>query len=238
MQPTDHPSAPRLHVESVSKSFGDDDLRVCAVDGASVTVNSGEIVALTGPSGCGKSTLLAIAAGLSAPDTGRVLIDGQSLYEIEAGEFHRFRRNNIGLVFQDYNLLRTLTVIENVMIVDELNGLSRVKARSRAAAALEMVGLQEFFNRYPAQLSGGQQQRVSIARAVCGSPRLILADEPTGALDTDNADAIVRLLEKIVGEGGACLIVTHDLSIAERATRSVSMKDGRIRHAPSMTTVR
>lgn len=218
----------RLRVDAVDKFYGTDEARVRAVDGVSLTVGAGEMVALRGASGCGKSTLLSIAGGLLPPDSGSVHVDGENVYELREPQRQRLRRRSIGFIFQDYNLMRTLTAVENVMLVDELDGMPRRKARVRAMDALERVGLGDHRDRYPAELSGGQQQRVAVARALCGTPRLILADEPTGALDSVNAEGVVDLLRGLTGEGGGCLIVTHNDAVAAVADRVHDIRDGRI----------
>ncbi len=218
----------RLRVDAVDKFYGTDEARVRAVDGVSLTVGAGEMVALRGASGCGKSTLLSIAGGLLPPDSGSVHVDGENVYELREPQRQRLRRRSIGFIFQDYNLMRTLTAVENVMLVDELDVDDGRTGPSGSLCRAERVGLGDHRDRYPAELSGGQQQRVAVARALCGTPRLILADEPTGALDSVNADGVVELLRGLTGEGGGCLVVTHNDAVAAVADRVHDIRDGRI----------
>ncbi|WP_234995596.1 ABC transporter ATP-binding protein [Streptoalloteichus hindustanus] len=208
------------------KTYTSGSVEVHAVHHVSLSVMPGELVALMGPSGCGKSTLLSISGGLLRPDSGTVTVGGLSLYDLVGARFHEHRRRSVGFVFQDFNLMRTLTAVENVMLVDELDGMSRKQARQRALAALRSVGLDGVADRYPSELSGGQQQRVAIARALTGCPRLVLADEPTGALDSTNTRSVLGLLAEIVAAGGACVVATHDPEVAAAAHRVVQMLDG------------
>ncbi|MFB9433176.1 ABC transporter ATP-binding protein [Streptoalloteichus tenebrarius] len=210
----------------MGKTYASGSVEVHAVHQVSLSVMPGELVALMGPSGCGKSTLLSVSGGLLRPDSGTVTVGGVSLYDLAGARFHEHRRRSLGFVFQDFNLMRTLTAVENVMLVDELDGMPRKRARQRALAALRSVGLDDVAERYPGELSGGQQQRVAIARALTGSPRLVLADEPTGALDSANTRSVLGLLGEIVAAGGACLVATHDPEVAAAAHRVVQMLDG------------
>lgn len=215
-----------LSVDSVSKRFGSKIVQVAAVREATLEVRPRELVSLRGPSGCGKSTLLAIAGGLMRPESGEVFIGGRDLYNQPESTLQQFRRRHIGFVFQEYNLLRTFTAAENVMLVTELNGVTRRVARKSALDALDRVGMRALADRFPAELSGGQQQRVAIARAICGGQDLILADEPTGALDSENARKVLDLLLDLAREGAACLVVTHDATVAAAAHRGYEMRDG------------
>ncbi|WP_328479031.1 ABC transporter ATP-binding protein [Actinoplanes sp. NBC_00393] len=212
----------------IEKSYRSGTLNIKALGGVSLQVMPGELVAVMGPSGCGKSTLLAIAGGLLPPDRGEVLVTGKPLAKLRGSALHSLRRKAIGYVFQDYNLMRTLTAAENVALPDELSGMRRADARRQAQHALAAVGMGDYADRFPDQLSGGQQQRVALARAIAGERRLILADEPTGALDSTTATAVLDVLRHLVNQGVGCVLVTHDATVAGRADRVVTMRDGRI----------
>lgn len=220
-------TAPLLTLYGVSKLYGSGETAVRAVDGVSLTVERGELVALMGTSGSGKSTVLALAGGLTPPTSGEVRIDGTSLAELPARRLARLRRRTIGFVFQEYNLVPSLSAVENVSLPLELDGWSISRARKSAREALELVELVDLAGRYPADLSGGQRQRVAIARAVVGSRTLILADEPTGALDSENGERVLALLRRRVDAGAGGLLVTHDASFAAWADRVVFLRDGR-----------
>ena len=191
-------------------------------------VEAGGMVAVMGPSGSGKSTLLTIAGSLEEPSTGEVLINGAPLRRMSRNEKARLRRRTVGYVFQDFNLLPGLTVAENVALPLELDGLGARKARAAAEQALDGLGLADRGNRYPSELSGGERQRVAIARAVVGERRLLLADEPSGALDSVNAEAVMRLIHEACKRGVAAVVVTHDAQLASWADRVVFLRDGRI----------
>jgi putative ABC transport system ATP-binding protein len=208
---------------------------VTILDGISLDVAAGEVVAVTGPSGSGKSTLLGLLAGLDTPSGGSITVDGVEVTRLGEAELARFRRRTIGFVFQSYHLIPTLTAAENVAVPLELAGAAHPLAT--AARRLEEVGLGARAHHYPAQLSGGEQQRVAIARAVALSPPLLLADEPTGNLDSTTGAAIVDLLLALNRErGSTLLLVTHDPALAGRAARAVALRDGRIvnGHAPAV----
>src|SRR5512145_837878 len=197
------------------------------LDGVTVDVDAGEIVAITGPSGSGKSTLLGLIAGLDTPTAGTVVVAGRDVTRLGEAALARFRRDTIGYVFQSYHLIPTLTAAENVAVPLELAGVSAPLAR--AASLLADVGLGGRAHHYPAQLSGGEQQRVAIARAVALRPLLLLADEPTGNLDSATGAQIIELLLGLGREQGATLLlVTHDVALAARADRVVALRDGRI----------
>ena len=207
---------------------------VTILDGISLDVAAGEVVAVTGPSGSGKSTLLGLIAGLDTPSGGSIAVDGVEVTRLGEAELARFRRRTIGFVFQSYHLIPTLTAAENVAVPLEL--ADAAAPLDTAARLLEEVGLGERTHHYPAQLSGGEQQRVAIARAVALSPPLLLADEPTGNLDSTTGAAIVDLLLALNRErGSTLLLVTHDAALAGRAARAVALRDGRIvnGHAPA-----
>ncbi len=203
---------------------------VVALDGVSVSVRPGELVAVVGPSGSGKSTLLTIAGALETPTAGSVTIEGVRLDDLDTDELAELRRRRLGFVFQGYNLLAGLTAAENVAAPLELDGVSATAARGAALDALARVGLTDRAQAYPDELSGGQQQRVAIARALVGDRRLILADEPTGALDRANGQAVMELLRTACDSGVACAVATHDPAVVEWADRVVELIDGRVQH--------
>jgi putative ABC transport system ATP-binding protein len=218
-----------LELRRVSKSYGQGGAEVHALHEVSLTVDEGAMVAVMGPSGSGKSTLLTIAGTLEEPTIGEVLIDGESVSKLSRGAKARLRRRVIGYVFQDFNLLPGLTAAENVALPLELDGLSGRKARVAALKALDGLGLAGRASHYPDQMSGGERQRVSIARAMVGDRRLLLADEPSGALDSVNAEAVMRLVHDACKNGGmTAVVVTHDAQLASWADRVVFLRDGRV----------
>jgi putative ABC transport system ATP-binding protein len=217
-----------LELRGVSRTYGEGAARVEAVRGVDLAVDAGDLVAVMGPSGSGKSTLLTISGGLEEPTEGQVLVDGADLTTMSANARARLRRRSIGYVFQDFNLLPGLTAAENVALPLELDGLSARKARAAGGAALEELGLAERGDRFPDELSGGERQRVAIARALVGDRRLLLADEPSGALDSVNGEAVMRLVRTACERGVAGVIVTHDAQLASWADRVVFLRDGRI----------
>lgn len=217
-----------LELRNVSKSYTEGSTLVHALIGASLSVDRGHLVAVMGPSGSGKSSLLAIAGSLEEPTNGEVLIDGMSLASMSYNDKARLRRRMIGYVFQDFNLLAGLTALENVALPLELDDLSPRKARIAAMAALENVGIAERAGHFPDELSGGERQRVAIARAVVGERHLLLADEPSGALDSARGDAVMKMIRGACKRGIAAVIVTHDAHLASWADRVVFLKDGRI----------
>jgi putative ABC transport system ATP-binding protein len=198
-------------------------------------VHAGELVAVMGPSGSGKSTLLNVAGGLDTVTTGQVLVEGVDLAELSKSALAAVRRRHAGYVFQDLNLIPTLTAAENVALPLELDG--RRRSRAMALAALTDVGVEELADRFPDEMSGGQQQRVAIARALVGDRRLVLADEPTGALDSETGEAVLRLLRRRVDEGCAGLLVTHESRHAAWADRVVFLRDGAIVDATAYDVV-
>ena len=215
-----------LELHGVHRVHGTGETAVHALRGITVTVNPGELVAVMGPSGSGKSTLLNLAGGLDSPTQGEVVVDGTRLGECGRRALASLRRRRVGYVFQDLNLLASLTAAENVALPLELDGVSVRKARQAAVAALSEVDLSELANRFPDELSGGQQQRVAIARALIGERRLILADEPTGALDSNTGESVLRLLRSKVDSGAAGVLVTHDARHAAWADRVIFLRDG------------
>ena len=217
-----------LELRGVSKIYGDGPTEVRALLDVELSVAAGEMVAVMGPSGSGKSTLLTIAGSLEDPTAGDVLIGGSPLSGMSRNQRARLRRRSIGYVFQDFNLLAGLTAVENVTLPLELDGVPARTARATGMAALEELGLADRAARFPDQLSGGERQRVSIARAVVGDRHLLLADEPTGALDSANGEAVMRLVRAACRRGVAGVIVTHDAQLASWADRVVFLRDGRV----------
>ncbi len=218
-----------VRTENLTKVYGQGGAKVVALDHVNLVVESGEFVAVMGPSGCGKSTLLHLLGGLDRPTEGRVLLDGQDLAAMGDDEVTIMRRKQMGFVFQFFNLLPVLSAVENASLPLLLDGVKAGQARARGAEWLERMGLGERLNSRPDQLSGGEQQRVAIARALVSEPALILADEPTGNLDTRAGDDIAGLLHQVVAEWGrTVLMVTHDPRIAAYADRLVFLKDGKV----------
>jgi len=217
-----------LEVRNVTRVHGSGEAQVRAVAGLSLDVAAGELVAVMGPSGSGKSTLLTLAGGLDSPTSGQVVVEGRTLGELRRSDLAQLRRRSIGYVFQQLNLIPSLTAVENVMLPRELDGVASRTARRQAAAVLAEVGLGGYEDRFPDDLSGGQQQRVAIARAVIGDRRLILADEPTGALDSHTGEDVLRLLRGRCDAGAAGLLVTHDARHAGWADRVVFLRDGTV----------
>ena len=217
-----------LELRAVSKTYLDGADEVHALRAVDLTVEPGQMVAVMGPSGSGKSTLLTIAGALETPTAGEVFVAGRPLSAMSRDDRARLRRRIIGFVFQDFNLLPGLTAAENVALPLELDGLSAGTARTAGLRALQELGLADRASRFPDQLSGGERQRVAIARAVVGDRRLVLADEPTGALDSANGEAVMRLLLSACKGGVGAVVVTHDAQLAAWADRVVFIRDGRI----------
>jgi len=218
-----------LDIRDLTREFGAGAATVHALRGVSLTVRAGELVAVMGPSGSGKSTLLTCAGGLDTPSGGSVVVDGNDLTRMSRAEVAALRRRRIGYVFQDFNLIPALTAVENVALPLELDGVRTKAARVQAQAALEEVRIGELTDRFPDDMSGGQQQRVAIARAMVGERTVLLADEPTGALDTETGEAVMRVLRDRCDTGGiAGVLVTHDARYAAWADRVVYLRDGRM----------
>lgn len=217
-----------LRLIGVTQQYGVGATAVSALSGVDLEVSRGELVAVMGPSGSGKSTLLAIAGGLAIPTTGEVVVEGEYLSEQSPKQLARLRRRSLGFVFQDFNLIPTLTALENVTLPLELDGFRARTARRAGLDALDSVGLAAKAGSYPDDLSGGQQQRVAIARAVVGGRRLILADEPTGALDSVTGELVLKMLRARVDAGAAGILVTHEARHAAFADRIVFLRDGRM----------
>ncbi len=217
-----------LELRQVSKNYGAGLTEVHALSDVNLAVERGSLVAVMGPSGSGKSTLLTIAGSLEEPTRGEVVIDGGGLSSMSRNDKARLRRRTVGYVFQDFNLLAGLTAAENVSLPLELDGISAKKAHLAGIAALEELGLADRATHYPDQLSGGERQRVAIARAIVGERSLLLADEPSGALDSTNAEAVMRMILLACHRGVAAMVVTHDAQLASWADRVVFIRDGRI----------
>jgi putative ABC transport system ATP-binding protein len=222
---------PAVELENIHLSLGRGAARVHILKGLSLTIGRGETVGLVGPSGSGKSTLLMIMAGLERPDSGAVKVDGAVLNGFDEDQLARFRGAAIGIVFQSFHLIPTMTALENVAIPLELAGAA--SAFDRAAAELKAVGLEDRLAHYPAQLSGGEQQRVALARALAPNPAILVADEPTGNLDEATGQSIIDLMFALKRDRGSTLIlVTHDLALAARCDRAIRLRSGRIEEEP------
>ncbi len=217
---------PVLQLVDVDRTHGEGETKVHALRAVSLCVQAGELVAVMGPSGSGKSTLLTLSGGLDQPSSGQVLVEGADLATVGQQGRARIRRTSVGYVFQDFNLIPALTAAENVALPRELDGVRASVARAEAQVALDEVGIGDLAHRFPDEMSGGQQQRVAIARAVVGERRLILADEPTGALDTETGEDILRLLRSRCDAGAAGVLVTHEARHAAWADRVVFLRDG------------
>jgi putative ABC transport system ATP-binding protein len=217
-----------LELRNVSKVYGEGPAQVQALTEVDLWVDPGSLVAVMGASGSGKSTLLTIAGSLEAPTAGEVLVGGAALSKMGRNDQARLRRRSIWYVFQDYNLLAGLSAVENVSLPLELDGVSAKKARLAGMAVLEELGLSDRASHFPDELSGGERQRVSIARAIVGDRHLLLADEPSGALDSTNGEAVMRMILGACKRGVAAVIVTHDAQLASWADRVVFLRDGRV----------
>ena len=217
-----------LRLVGVTQQYGEGETSVSALSGVDLTVDRGELVAIMGASGSGKSTLLSIAGGLQKPTSGEVIVEGSFLSTASPRVLAQLRRRSLGFVFQDFNLIPTLTALENVILPLELDGFRARTAQRAGRDALASVGLDDKHAAYPDDLSGGQQQRVAIARAVVGGRRLILADEPTGALDSVTGEAVMRMIRSRVDQGAGGILVTHEPRHAAWADRIVFLRDGRI----------
>ena len=217
-----------LELHQVSKIYGSGPSEVHALTEVDLSVGRGELVAVMGPSGSGKSTLLTIAGSLEEATSGQVLVEGIDLANVSRSDRARMRRRSIGYVFQDFNLLQGLTALENVTLPLELDGIPSKAARVTALEAMEELDVADRAGRYPDELSGGQRQRVAIARAIVGERELLLADEPTGALDSVNGEAVMRLLRAATQRGVAGVVVTHEAQLASWADRVVFLRDGHV----------
>ena len=220
--------APLIELRDIYKIYYMGDEEVHANDGISLTIYKGEFVAIVGKSGSGKSTLMNIIGALDVPTEGEYYLDGQDVSDMTDNELAEIRNNMIGFIFQQYNLLPKMNLLENVELPLLYAGMDAVDRRERAMESLDRVGLKEKWKNYPNQLSGGQQQRVSISRALAGDPSLILADEPTGALDSKTGREVLDFLKKLNREGNTIVMITHDSGIALEAKRVVRISDGKI----------
>ena len=220
---------PLISLASVGKVFHTDVVETHALSAITVDLQRGEFVAITGPSGCGKSTLLSILGLLDSPDTGRYLLEGVDVTSLGPAQRARTRNAKIGFVFQSFNLIGSMSVEDHVMLpLTYRDGFMREQARARVADVLAQVGMGHRARHYPAQLSGGQQQRVAVARALCGQPAILFADEPTGNLDSHNGNAVMELLQQLHADGTTLCMVTHDPAFARRAGRVLHGVDGRL----------
>ena len=222
------PNGSVTEVRGVRKTYESEGAPVRALRGVDLTIGTGEFVAIMGPSGCGKSTLLNLIAGLDTPTDGEIVVAGEPLQGKDENALARMRRAHIGIVFQFFNLLEGMSVLENVTLPAIIAGSSRKQAESRARDLLDLLGLADKAKNAPGVLSGGQRQRLAIARALANQPTLLLADEPTGALDSEGGEEILELFRRLHVAGQAIMLVTHDQSVADAAGRLVRMRDGRI----------
>jgi len=219
---------PLIHMQAVKKVFVTDEVETHALEGIDLDIQRGEYISISGPSGCGKSTLLAILGLLDSPSEGAYVLNGRPVQDLKLSERARIRNREIGFVFQAFNLIGDLTVYENVELPLTYRGMGGAERKRRTQEALERVGMAHRMKHYPAQLSGGQQQRVAVARALAGDPSILLADEPTGNLDSANGEAVMDLLTELHKGGATICMVTHDPRYARYADRSIDLFDGRI----------
>ena len=222
------PERNALTVTGLRKTFEAENAPVRALRGVDLTVERGEFIAVMGPSGCGKSTLLNLVAGLDVPDEGEISVAGEAVTGRTEDDLARMRRKHMGIVFQFFNLLEGMTVLENVVLPSVIAGRRRKMAETRARDLLDLLGIGDKASAVPGVLSGGQRQRLAIARALANSPTLLLADEPTGALDSAGGAEIIELLRRLHANGQTIILVTHDPAVADAAGRIVRMRDGRI----------
>ncbi|MEZ4439454.1 MAG: ABC transporter ATP-binding protein [Polyangiaceae bacterium] len=219
---------PLVELQGISRIYETDDVETHALSDVALRIDEGEFVSIEGPSGSGKTTLLSILGLLDVPTAGRYQLAGEAVEGFDAAARARLRNQRIGFIFQTFNLIGDLDVIENVSLPLSYRGVGRKERRERARAALARVKMSHREHHFPGQLSGGQQQRVAVARAIAGEPALLLADEPTGSLDTNNGDAVMDLLEEIHAAGATICMVTHNPAYALRANRAVKLLDGRV----------
>ena len=224
----DASAKPLIQLDGITKVFLTDEVETHALGGIHLSINTGEYVAISGPSGCGKTTLLSLLGLLDSPSDGTYYLDGEPVVNLTASQRAYIRNRQIGFIFQAFNLIGDLSVYENVELPLTYRGMPSAERKKRVHDALEKVGMAHRIKHYPAQLSGGQQQRVAVARAVAGDPLLLLADEPTGNLDSTNGEAVMDLLRDLHQEGATIVMVTHDPRYAHYAERSVHLFDGRV----------
>jgi putative ABC transport system ATP-binding protein len=217
-----------IHLDGVKKIFYTDEVETHALSGIHLAIKKGEYVSIAGPSGCGKSTLLSILGLLDSPSEGEYTLNGKEVANLKMSERARIRNREVGFIFQAFNLIGDLTVYENVELPLTYRGMPSSERKQKVHDALERVGMAHRMKHYPSQLSGGQQQRVAVARAVCGEPSILLADEPTGNLDSTNGEAVMELMSELHKAGATICMVTHDPRYAEYADRTVHLFDGRI----------
>ncbi len=217
-----------IQLRGIRKVFYTDEVETHALSDVHLEINQGEYIAISGPSGCGKTTLLSILGLLDTPTDGEYLLDGHAVAGLDAGDRARVRNRQIGFIFQAFNLIGDLTVYENVELPLTYRGMSAAERKERVHAALDRVGMSHRVKHFPAQLSGGQQQRVAVARAVAGDPAILLADEPTGNLDSANGEQVMDLLRDLHRNGATICMVTHDPRYAAHADRAVNLFDGRV----------
>jgi putative ABC transport system ATP-binding protein len=220
--------APLIKLENIKKVFLTDEVETHALSGIHLEVFRGEYLSIAGPSGCGKSTLLSILGLLDSPSDGNYTLNGSEVARLDLAERARIRNREVGFIFQSFNLIGDLTVYENVELPLTYRGMSATERKQRVEEALEKVGMSHRMKHYPSQLSGGQQQRVAVARALGGKPSILLADEPTGNLDSKNGEAVMKLLADLHGEGATICMVTHDPRFEKYSDRSIHLFDGRI----------
>jgi putative ABC transport system ATP-binding protein len=230
-------SEPLIALEGIKKVFFTDEVETHALSDIHLEIRKGEYVAIAGPSGCGKTTLLSILGLLDSPTEGSYTLDGQPVSRLSASDRARVRNRQIGFIFQAFNLIGDLTVYENVELPLTYRGMPAEERRKRVQSALERVGMSHRMKHFPAQLSGGQQQRVAVARAVAGDPAILLADEPTGNLDSTNGEAVMELLRELHQSGATICMVTHDSRYARHAERSVHLFDGKVVEERQLTAV-
>ena len=221
-------SEPLIKLESVRKVFYTDEVETHALDNINIEIAKGEYVSIAGPSGCGKSTLLSILGLLDTPTEGSYVLNSRPATALSLSERARVRNREVGFIFQSFNLIGDLTVYENVELPLTYRGMRAAERKQRVTAALERVGMAHRAKHLPSQLSGGQQQRVAVARAVCGEPSILLADEPTGNLDSKNGEAVMDLLKELHLSGATICMVTHDARYASHAERTIHLFDGRV----------
>jgi len=221
-------SEPLIRLENLRKVFMTDEVETHALSGIHLDVQPGEYIAIAGPSGCGKSTLLSILGLLDTPSDGAYTLNGKAVANLKMAERSRIRNREIGFIFQAFNLIGDLTVYENVELPLTYRGMASAERKKRVQESLEKVGMAHRMKHYPSQLSGGQQQRVAVARALGGSPSILLADEPTGNLDSRNGEAVMDLLKQLHRDGATICMVTHDPRYAQYADRSIHLFDGRV----------